>query len=151
MFMLGDTDAEKLARPARPSANRQMYHRGRAKIGPAMTCKRSAVLPRPRPGGRVLAALAVVALVALAAAGGLDLPRGDLLTLLPLFLLVAVLALRPYAGERLIARLRRSRVRRARPGLATASQRPRPSALARGGSLIATAMAGRAPPPPLAG
>jgi hypothetical protein len=95
---------------------------------------------------RIAVAIGLFAVGALALSGLLGLSRQDLLTLLPLFLLMAVLVLRPYAGERLIARLRRGRPSRTRPGPVVASRRPQLSGLARGGRLIATAMAGRAPP-----
>jgi hypothetical protein len=65
--------------------------------------------------------------------------------------LVGILVLRPYAGEQFIARLRRRKPDRPRQLPSIASRRPRLPVLARGGRLIATAMAGRAPPPALAG
>jgi hypothetical protein len=114
-----------------------------------MTRKRSLIGPRPRSVGRVMVAIALLGVAALALGGVLGLARQDALTLLPLFLLIGILVLRPYAGERLIARLRKSQPRRA-PQLPSVSRRPRRPVLARGGRLIATAMAGRAPPLALA-
>jgi hypothetical protein len=99
-----------------------------------------------------MALLALVALAALALSGSIDLVQDGLLTMLPAVALALMMATRPYTGERIIARLRRSR-RRPRTSAARAgAERLRPRARsARGGRLIAVALAGRAPPPALAG
>jgi hypothetical protein len=116
-----------------------------------MSCRRLEVGPRTRACGRVVIALAVVAFMLLAATGGLGASRDGLLTLFPLFLLIALMIVRPYAGERLIARLRDARAPRRRITCGRGSA-PRlgHGTLARGGRLIAAALAGRAPPRSLA-
>jgi hypothetical protein len=96
-------------------------------------------------------AIALLTVAALALSGLLGLAQQDLLTLLPLFLLLGILVLRPYAGEQLIARLRKRKPRRDPQLPLVASRGPRVPVMARGGRLIATAMAGRAPPLALAG
>jgi hypothetical protein len=109
---------------------------------------------RVRPLWRMALALVLVTLVILALGGAIDPLQSGVLTMLPALALATAMLARPYLGERAIARLRarRSRPRRG-PGVAPMSGgRPRPRAsLARGGCLIATALAGRAPPPALAG
>jgi uncharacterized membrane protein len=113
-----------------------------------MSCRLSVAGPHARAAARVAAVLAMVAFLAAAATGALGSSRDDLLTLFPLFLLIAVMVLRPYAGERLIARLRGASKRRPPAPARIGLSRPlRLAILARGGRLIATAMAGRAPPP----
>jgi hypothetical protein len=75
-----------------------------------------------------------------------------LLTLAPALALAAVLSLRRYPGERVIASLRARRTRRSPH---TAFVRPRVrsriAGATHGGRLIAASLAGRAPPAPLAG
>ncbi len=95
--------------------------------------------------------IALGALVLLVLSGTLDPLQSGALTLLPALAVAAVMILRPYAGERVIARLRARRL--CLPRTRPAAPRPRPAAtgIARGGRLIAAALAGRAPPLALAG
>jgi hypothetical protein len=68
-----------------------------------------------------------------------------LLSLVPVLLLVAALALGRYPGEGALDRVRATRRRRRRPADA-ASPTPPPLLLVRGGLLVAASLAGRAPP-----
>ena len=75
----------------------------------------------------------------------------DLLTVLPALALAALMLVRPYPGERAIARLRSRRTQR--PRLAAGASLPGPcfaELAVHGGRLIAHALAGRAPPATLA-
>jgi hypothetical protein len=96
---------------------------------------------------KVAAALALVGAVAVVALAGMPgtLTSGALMALPALLLAVALLG-GNYPGERLLRRWgsRRSRPRM-RCGLPPALPRPA-AAMPRGGSLIASALAGRAPP-----
>jgi hypothetical protein len=106
---------------------------------------------RVRLAWRLALAVALVALVALALTGAIDPLQSGALTMLPALALATLMLTRPYLGERAIARLRARRPRR-RHAVASESARLRPSAsVARGGRLIAVSLAGRAPPPALAG
>jgi hypothetical protein len=99
---------------------------------------------------RPLLAVALVAIAVLAAVGAGGLQMTDLLTVLPALALAVVMLTRPYLGERVIARLRMRRARAATGArLGRTCTRSR-RAIARGGRLIATALAGRAPPAALA-
>lgn len=92
--------------------------------------------------------MALAALAVLATGGAV---HTGVLTMLPALTLAALMLTRPYLGERAIARLRG---RRAAPAATRASSRACPRFrrdVARGGRLIATALAGRAPPAALAG
>jgi hypothetical protein len=102
---------------------------------------------------RASSILALLALVALALGGAIDPLQSGALTMLPALALAAMMLTRPYVGERAIARLRARRPSRRRAiAIAMTSVRPRPCAsVARGGRLIAAALAGRAPPLALAG
>src|ERR1700690_2558517 len=109
---------------------------------------------RPRGRSRLLwrmaSVAALIALVAVALAGVIDPLQSGALTMLPALALATMMLTRPYLGERAIARLRARRPRRPRRRRlgATAGARLRPSAVvARGGRLIAVALAGRAPAP----
>lgn len=107
--------------------------------------------PRARFVWRLVLILALVALAALALSGTIGSLQAGTLTMLPALALAVAMLTRPYLGERVIARLRARRARR--PGAAsskTAPRRPR-IRIARGGRLIAAALAGRAPPLALAG
>jgi hypothetical protein len=78
----------------------------------------------------------------------------SLLIMLPAIALAIAMLVRPYLGERTIARLRVrcDRARRARLTMrVTAAPSRSRTSVARGGRLIAVALAGRAPPPALAG
>jgi len=100
---------------------------------------------------RVAMILALAALAALALSGALDSAQSGVLTMLPALALAVMMFTRPYLGEGVIARLR---ARGARPGDAvrqTSGLRRPQVGVARGGRLIAMALAGRAPPPALAG
>jgi hypothetical protein len=104
----------------------------------------------PRVGVRFLWRVALifvtVALAALALSGAIDPLQSGALTMVPALALAVLMLTRPYLGERVIARLRARRTRRRRLA-ATAGARLRPSVgVARGGRLIAVALAGRAPP-----
>ena len=93
-------------------------------------------------------ALALAGVVVLILAGDLAASlQAALLMVLPVLALAVVLLTRPYLGERTLARLRarcghrpREQARRGSP------QRPAALVPARGGRLIAVALAGRAPP-----
>jgi uncharacterized membrane protein YfcA len=111
---------------------------------------------RPVPGScarllrRLAPALALAALAALALSGAIDLLQSGALTMLPALVLAVMMLTRPYLGERTIARLRVRRLRRASAiGALVRTARPDVS-VARGGRLIAVALAGRAPPLALA-
>jgi hypothetical protein len=100
---------------------------------------------------RMALALVLVVLVVLALGGAIDPLQSGALTMLPALALALLMLTRPYLGERAIARLRARRSRR-RHVVATGGAPVRPSAsVARGGRLIAVALAGRAPPLALAG
>ena len=100
---------------------------------------------------RVALILALVAVTVLALSGSAGwLPNGVLM-MFPALALAIVMLTRPYLGERTIARLRaRLAPRRppAAPSRAVALRRH--TTVARGGRLIAVALAGRAPPVALA-
>jgi hypothetical protein len=68
-----------------------------------------------------------------------------LLSLVPVLLLVAALALGRYPGEGALERVRATRRRRRRPADAASPARS-PLTLVRGGLLVAASLAGRAPP-----
>ncbi len=101
--------------------------------------------------GAVLVLLLSVGLLGLAAPGG-GVAAGlweGMLYLLPALLLLSVLLVRRYPGERLLCALAGRRARRARARIARPLQRielPVPH----GGRLLAVSLAGRAPPPPRA-
>lgn len=100
---------------------------------------------------RLALALALIAFTALALSGAIEGLQSGVLTLLPVIALAVAKLTRPYLGEGVIAQLHaRHRRRPCAPAPNVAPLRPR-SGLARGGCLIAVAMAGRAPPPALAG
>ncbi|HVC06732.1 MAG TPA: hypothetical protein VND98_03980 [Solirubrobacterales bacterium] len=101
---------------------------------------------------RLVAVLLLIAIVALGLSGEIESLQGGVLIMLPTVVLVIVMLSRPYPGEEVIAQLR------ARIACPAARLRPAPplpwaprTRLARGGRLIAMALAGRAPPPVLAG
>ena len=107
---------------------------------------------RSRLAWRVVLMLALVALSALVLSGAVDPLQNGVLTLAPALALAAMMLTRPYLGERAIARLRGRGPRRRRLPRPSAAVPPRPVAcVARGGRLIAVALAGRAPPLALAG
>jgi hypothetical protein len=107
--------------------------------------------PRARVVWRLVVLLTLIALATLALSGELGPLRDGALTMLPALALAVMMLTRPYLGERLIARLQARRRRRPRT-LGPVATHQRPHALvARGGCLIAMALAGRAPPIALAG
>ena len=115
-----------------------------------MSSLRSVFVPQARAVWRPALVLAVVVLAVLALAGAMDSLQSGVLTLLPALVLAVMMLTRPYLGEQAIARLRAGRSRRPR-GVATLGGYLRPEvAVARGGRLIAAALAGRAPPLALA-
>jgi hypothetical protein len=94
---------------------------------------------------------ALIVLVGLGLGKVIDPLQGGALTMLPALALTALMLLRPYLGERTLARLRARRVRPPEAThLAAVPQRP-PVRVVRGGRLIAVALAGRAPPLACAG
>jgi hypothetical protein len=111
------------------------------------------VVPRsPRRAGALAASvLAVAAIGLLASLGSLGALAPGVLMLLPPLLLALVLLAGRYPGERLIERWRRARPRARQALAAVLVPRRRPLQLVRGGRLIAAALAGRAPPLPVAG
>jgi hypothetical protein len=116
-----------------------------------MSSLRSVFAPQARAVWRPVLVLAVVVLAVLALAGAMDSLQSGVLTLLPALALAAMMLTRPYLGEQAIARLRAGRSRRPRGVVATLGGYLRPEvAVARGGRLIAAALAGRAPPLALA-
>jgi hypothetical protein len=105
---------------------------------------------RSRLVWRLILALALVVLAALALCGTIDLLQSGALTMVPALALALLMLTRPYLGERAIARLRTRRMRAERT-VGPRVEPPRRDALvARGGRLIAAALAGRAPPLALA-
>jgi hypothetical protein len=81
----------------------------------------------------------------------MDSLQTGVLTLLPALVLAVMMLTRPYLGEQAIARLRRAGRSRRPRGVATLGGYLCPEvAVARGGRLIAAALAGRAPPLALA-
>lgn len=100
---------------------------------------------------RMLPVVALLAVTVLALVGVDGSLQPGVLMMAPALALVVLMLTRPYLGERVIARLRTRRVR-GRVVAACARRRlPSRRMAARGGRLIATALAGRAPPPALAG
>jgi hypothetical protein len=110
-----------------------------------MSSLRSVSGPQARVLGRLALLLGLLALLALALAGTVSSLQGGALTMLPALALAVMMITRPYIGERVIARLRERRPRRP-AAVRRVSARARTSAVARGGRLIAEALAGRAPP-----
>jgi hypothetical protein len=111
-----------------------------------MSSLRSIQRQRARVLWRLAVVLAFVALAALALGGVVDSLQGGALTMLPALALSFMMLTRPYLGERVIARLRSRRPRRQNTAGASASSLRRDTRVARGGRLIAVALAGRAPP-----
>jgi hypothetical protein len=102
--------------------------------------------PRARVIWRLALALALVALTALALSGVIESLQSGAMMVLPTFALAVVMLVRPYLGEGVIARLHARRAKRPSVARAVAAP-PRPRTdVARGGRLIAVALAGRAPP-----
>jgi len=91
----------------------------------------------------IVALIAVSALIC--AAGGHWLQTG-VLSMLPAVALAIVLLTRRYPGESVLARVRASRSPRPCAATLSSARRRADGRIARGGSLIAVAMAGRAPP-----
>jgi hypothetical protein len=107
-------------------------------------------------GVRLLLALGLGVLTALVASDASGVVCSALLTLLPALAISAVMLARPYLGERAIARIRRrcggsgARPRGAATAWVVGARRRCEHRLACGGLLIASALAGRAPPAVLA-
>ncbi len=107
-------------------------------------------MPQSRAARRLILLLALAAFVALTLReGGTALQTGALM-MSPVFAIAVLMLTRPYAGERFLARLA---VRRPRRPARAGGIRPLlpETKIARGGRLIASALAGRAPPRALAG
>ncbi len=100
---------------------------------------------------RLAAVLALVAFATVALSGKLGGAQGGALIMLPALLLAVAMFTRPYFGERVIARLRVRRIRRAHGGAYLLGPLRSPTRTASGGRLIAVALAGRAPPLALVG
>ncbi len=95
---------------------------------------------------RLALIVALIALTALALSGAVESLQSGAMMMLPAVALAVVMLVRPYLGEGTIARLRARRARRPR-GAARVAMPSRPHIrAARGGRLIAVALAGRAPP-----
>jgi len=111
-----------------------------------MSSRRHGFRPRARAVWRLSLLLVLLALGALALGGALSSLQGGALTMLPALVLAVMMLTRPYMGERVIAQLRARRSRgEGSPRRVVARMRTSAS-LARGGRLIAEALAGRAPP-----
>lgn len=96
---------------------------------------------------RPAAVLALLLITALAFSGVAASLQAGLLTVLPALALAVLMLTRPYLGERALAGLRLRRRRRHRcPPLAPPGPLHARAGLARGGRLLAAALAGRAPP-----
>jgi hypothetical protein len=108
-------------------------------------------LPRARLLWRLALILALLALVALALGGSIGSLQHGVLMLAPALALAVLMLTRPYLGEHTIARLRARGARRRDATPVTLEPGRSCARLARGGCLIALALAGRAPPPALAG
>ncbi|MGA2321172.1 MAG: hypothetical protein ABSG95_10605 [Solirubrobacteraceae bacterium] len=116
-----------------------------------MSSLRSVFGPQARVVWRLTLVLVLIALAVLALIGAIDSLQTGVLTMLPALALAVAMLTRPYLGERVIARLRARRPRRpSAVGPTVGSLRPEVS-VARGGRLIAVALAGRAPPLAFAG
>ncbi len=100
---------------------------------------------------RLALIVALIALTALALSGVVESLQGGAMMMLPALALAVVMLVRPYLGAGAIARLRARRA--GRPSVAArVAMPPCPRIrVARGGRLIAVALAGRAPPSALAG
>jgi hypothetical protein len=116
-----------------------------------MSSLRSVFGPRARLVWRLALILALAALAALAVSGAIDPLQSGVLTMLPAVALAVMMLTRPYLGERVIARLRARRPRRPSAVRSIVGSPRREVHVARGGRLIAVALAGRAPPLVLAG
>ncbi len=106
---------------------------------------------RVRVLSRIVLLLALAALAALALSGVIDLLQSGALTMVPALALALMMLTRPYLGERVIARLRRRCPPRRRVAGGFVARIGPCALMARGGRLIAAALAGRAPPLALAG
>lgn len=116
-----------------------------------MSGRCSVFLSRVNVIWRLALAIALIAFISLALSGAIGGLKSSALTLLPVIALALAKLTRPYLGEGVIAQLHaRHRRRSCAPAPNVAPLRPR-NGLARGGRLIAVAMAGRAPPPALVG
>jgi len=111
----------------------------------------SAPSTRVRSFWRVALILALLALVALALGGAIGSLQTGVLTLAPALALAVLMLTRPYLGERVIAQLRARGGKRRNAAAATLAPACAHPRVARGGRLIALALAGRAPPLALAG
>ncbi len=95
--------------------------------------------------------LALIALALLALTGALGSAQGGVLIMFPALLLAVMMLTRPYIGQHVIARLAGRRPRRAAVAGTMPTRLRRRAVVARGGRLLAGALAGRAPPTALAG
>ena len=111
-----------------------------------MSNLRSVPSTRMRLVRRLAIAITLLALAALALGGAIGPLQSGVLTMVPALALGLLMLSRPYLGQHLLARLR-ARSRRTDRAAALGPRPVRPVAfVARGGRLIAVALAGRAPP-----
>lgn len=101
---------------------------------------------RARLVWRLALIFALAALTALAVSGAIGPLQSGALTMLPAVALAVMMLTRPYLGERVIARLRARRPRCASAEHSIVGPLRPAVNVARGGRLIAVALAGRAPP-----
>jgi hypothetical protein len=106
---------------------------------------------RARRLWRLASIVALVALTALALSGTIESLQSGAMMMLPALALALALLLRPYLGAGAIAWLHARRARPRRIAARVAVPLPSRVPVARGGRLIAVSLAGRAPPPALAG
>ena len=107
--------------------------------------------PQARVVWRLAMVLGLTSLAVLALSGVLDSLQSGVLTMLPALALAVMMFTRPYLGEGVIARLRSRRARPQGSVRQAGGLKRSEVSVARGGRLIAMALAGRAPPPALAG
>jgi hypothetical protein len=100
---------------------------------------------------RMVAVVVLLAVTVLVLVGGDGSLQQGVLMMAPALALVVLMLARPYLGERAISRLRARGARGSVVAACARRQLPSRRTAARGGRLIATALAGRAPPPALAG
>jgi hypothetical protein len=116
-----------------------------------MSSLRSVFGPQARLVWRLALVTALIVIAVLALSGAIASPGTGALTMLPALTLAVVMLARPYLGDRVIARLRARRAQRLDEVRPVAAPALPPTRVARGGRLIAVALAGRAPPLALAG
>jgi hypothetical protein len=116
-----------------------------------MSSRRHALRSPARAAWRLALILALIAVTAFALGAGIQWLQTGVLSMFPAIALAIVLLTRRYPGERVIGALRSRRTARPSPGTLMRTPSRPPTRIVRGGRLIAAALAGRAPPRPLAG